>query len=265
MRQLEAQAKALAPVLSGLLNKALAGIRTEISEMLDALAKQLRSEIPAPAPIEEIAKQAAALVPAAKPIDIDAVAKQALALLPAPAAIADIAKEAAALIPAPAPIEEIAKQAAALVPTPKPGADGKSVTIDEVMASLEGLVAKWALEFERRAQDTLQRAVDRLPVPKDGLDGLGFDDLNVEYDGAGGVTLRFMRGDQTKEFAFRLPVFVDCGVFKEGGDYQQGNGVTFGGCFWIAQKDHPQGKPGNSDDWRLAVKKGRDGRDAGDK
>lgn len=145
------------------------------------------------------------------------------------------------------------------------GVDGKGVTIDEVMSGLEGLVAKWALEFERRAQDMLQRAVDRLPVPKDGLDGLGFDDLDVVHDGTGGIILRFARGEQKKEFALQLPTLVDRGVFKEGSDYKMGNGVTFGGCFWIAQKDNPEGKPGSSDDWRLAVKKGRDGRDAGDK
>jgi hypothetical protein len=46
--------------------------------------------------------------------------------------------------------------------------------------------------------------------------------------------------------------------------YRKGDGVTWGGSFWIAQKDAPEGRPGLSDDWRLAVKKGRDGRDGRD-
>lgn len=83
----------------------------------------------------------------------------------------------------------------------------------------------------------------------------------MESDEDGNVKLKFVRGDQVKEFAIRLPVFKDMGVFREETDYLKGHGTTFGGSFWIAQKDAPQGKPGLSDDWRLAVKRGRDGKD----
>lgn len=96
---------------------------------------------------------------------------------------------------------------------------------------------------------------------RDGVDGLGFDDLSVEQDDDGRVTLRFVRGDRIKEFALRFPVFIDRGVYREGETYERGNGATFGGSYWLAQKDGALGKPGHSDDWRLAVKKGRDGRD----
>lgn len=95
----------------------------------------------------------------------------------------------------------------------------------------------------------------------DGIDGLGFDDLTVEHDGERGFTLKFQRGDQVKAFPFRLPVVIDRGVHRDGNDYERGDGVTFGGSFWIAQKDKPADKPGTGDGWRLAVKKGRDGRD----
>jgi hypothetical protein len=126
---------------------------------------------------------------------------------------------------------------------------------------LETVVAKWALDFERRAADLLQRAVDKFPVPKDGRDALDLDDLSVEHDGDGNVTLRFVRGELRKEFSIRLPRFKDCGVFREGVEHRAGDGVTWGGSFFIAQKDAPAGKPGESDDWRLAVKRGRDGKD----
>lgn len=98
----------------------------------------------------------------------------------------------------------------------------------------------------------------------DGKDGLGFDDLTVESDDDGTVTLKFVRGDQVKAFDIRLPVFKDRGVFRPADDYKSGHGVTYGGSFWIAQKDAPQGAPGASEDWRLAVKKGRDGKDGKD-
>lgn len=50
------------------------------------------------------------------------------------------------------------------------------------------------------------------------------------------------------------------GVFEEGVMYAKGDGISFGGSFWIAQTE-TQDKPGTSQNWRLSVKKGRDGRD----
>lgn len=151
------------------------------------------------------------------------------------------------------------------------GADGKSVTIDEVEAQIESHFAKWALGFEIRASELMQRTIDRLPQPRDGRDGergadgrdgLGFDDLSVEFDGERSAVLRFVRGDVVKEFPLRLPTTIDRGVHKSDVEYQRGDGVTLGGSWWIAQKDAPAGKPGDPDSgWRLAVKAGRPGKD----
>ncbi len=96
---------------------------------------------------------------------------------------------------------------------------------------------------------------------RDGVDGLGFDDLNVVHDGARRFTFRFARGDQVKEFPFTLPVVLDKGVYKAGDEYEPGDGVTYGGSFWIAQ-DKTQDKPDSGKGWRLAVKRGRDGKSA---
>jgi integrin beta 3 len=95
---------------------------------------------------------------------------------------------------------------------------------------------------------------------KDGVDGLGFDDLTFEHDGERGFTLRFVQGDRTKEFAFEVPVVLDRGVWKEGAAYAKGDAVTWAGSLWIAQKD-TDSKPEGGDGWRLAVKRGRDGKD----
>lgn len=143
----------------------------------------------------------------------------------------------------------------------KNGEHGKSVTVDEVLPAFEVLMTKALLDFERRSMDVLQRAIDRMPVPKDGRDGMGVEDMQAEHDGDGNITLRFARGEVAKEFKFHLPRFKDCGVYREAERYQRGDGVTWGGSFWIAQKDAPQGKPGTPDcGWRLAVKAGRDGK-----
>lgn len=153
----------------------------------------------------------------------------------------------------------------------KPGADGKSVTIEDVAQLVSGKMAEWALDFERRAHDVLQRAIERVPPPKDGrdgidgkdgADGLGVDDLDFDLDlDAGEMVVVFARGDVRREFRKAIPLLVDRGVFKADEQYRHGNVVTWGGSAWIAQKSAPAGKPGESPDWRLAVKHGRDGRD----
>lgn len=189
-------------------------------------------------------------------------------------ALADVRREA----------QEAIDSAVKSIPVPKDGKDGKdgadgkdgeSFTIEDAEKLLDSKMARWELDFERRANDTLQRAIDRLPVPKDGkdgepgkdgADGVGFDDLECEYDGERTISLVFAKGDRVKRFDVTLPVVIDRGVYKQGTDYEAGDGVTWGGSYWIAQKSAPTGKPGEpgSEGWRLAVKRGRDGRDGKD-
>jgi integrin beta 3 len=75
----------------------------------------------------------------------------------------------------------------------------------------------------------------------------------------GGRTLRLAIGDTVHEI--KTALVLDAGVWKEGATYAAGDGVTLGGSFFIAQAE-TSAKPGKSDDWRLAVKRGSDGRDA---
>ena len=74
----------------------------------------------------------------------------------------------------------------------------------------------------------------------------------------GGRTLRWAIGDIVHEI--KTAIVLDAGVWKEGASYVAGDGVTLGGSFFIAQTA-TTAKPGKSDDWRLAVKRGNDGRD----
>jgi hypothetical protein len=75
----------------------------------------------------------------------------------------------------------------------------------------------------------------------------------------GGRTLRWAIGETVHEI--KTAIVLDAGVWKEGAAYVAGDGVTMGGSFFIAQAD-TSAKPGKSDEWRLAVKRGSDGRDA---
>ena len=74
----------------------------------------------------------------------------------------------------------------------------------------------------------------------------------------GGRTMQWSMAGKVHEV--KTAVVLDAGVWKEGAAYNRGDGVTLGGSFFIAQTD-TSAKPGKSDDWRLAVKRGNDGRD----
>lgn len=169
-------------------------------------------------------------------------------------------------LPKPPTIEEVKAAVLAEMPAPQKGEkgeDGKSFTIEEVRALVRDAVeqeqAKWALEFERRAQDTLRSACDRIPVPQNGRDGLGFEDMTLEHDGERKFALVFSRDGREVRKEFSLPVVLDRGYYERGKSYAPGDGVTSKGSFWIAQVDTDLA-PGESDDWRKAVSKGRDAR-----
>lgn len=147
-----------------------------------------------------------------------------------------------------------------------PGEPGKSVTLADIEPLLKSMQAEWALDFERRAQDLFQKAIDAIPKPKDGkdgkdgADGIGWDDMTVEHDGKRTVTLKWVKGETETSADIIFPVPLDAGFYKEGMPVQQGDGVTFGGSYWIAQKDTTTKPEIGNPDWRLAVKKGRDAR-----
>jgi hypothetical protein len=123
------------------------------------------------------------------------------------------------------------------------GADG----VDVDMAAVERRIGEM-VEALPKAKDGADGA--------DGIDGLGFDDFDL-VEGERGLTLRFARGEVVKEFP--LPVVIDRGVWRQQ-EYTKGAGVTWSGSFWIAQRDTAD-KPETSDAWRLAVKRGQNGKD----
>lgn len=152
-------------------------------------------------------------------------------------------------------------EALAALPVPK---DGTSVTLDDVKGLVESNMATWALDFERRAQDLLQRVADKMPTPKNGRDATSLDDIDLVLGGDGRtVMLRFLGGDQVREKSIKLATIIDRGVFKRGETYEPGDAVSWGGSLWVAQadtSDAPEESRGGKP-WRLAVKKGQNGKD----
>lgn len=94
-----------------------------------------------------------------------------------------------------------------------------------------------------------------------GRDGFSLDDFDVERGNDGRTfVLKFDRGDTRHEYELTFPVPVYCGVFKEAAEYVPGDMVTWAGSLWHCDKATTD-RPG-TDSWTLAVKKGRDGKDA---
>lgn len=95
---------------------------------------------------------------------------------------------------------------------------------------------------------------------KDGRDGFSLESFDVE-PGKDGRTyiLKFSGNGVRHDYELTFPVPVYCGVFKQGDEYFPGDIVTWGGSAWHCDKETTD-KPG-TENWRLMVKKGRDGKD----
>jgi hypothetical protein len=95
---------------------------------------------------------------------------------------------------------------------------------------------------------------------KDGRDGIDLDSFEaIVLDDDRTIELKFASGDVERVASFKWPTMIYRDVFKEGAAYQQGDVVTWGGSLWHCDKA-TSAKPG-TDDWTLACKKGRDGKD----
>lgn len=138
----------------------------------------------------------------------------------------------------------------------KDGADGAALTVADVVDWLEANFAKWALAAERRVYDTAEKAVAAMPRAKDGVDGVRVEDFELV-----GRMLTLKHGDKVlKQVRLAFPVYH--GVYEPDTTYDADDMVTFGGSVWVAGAE-TMSKPGTEGSpWKLAVKKGRDGRDA---
>jgi hypothetical protein len=103
---------------------------------------------------------------------------------------------------------------------------------------------------------------DGLPG-KDGRDGIALDSFEaVVLDDDRTIELKFASGDVERVASFKWPTIIDRGVYKAGDTYEPGDAATWGGSLWIAQRSTTDKPDGPDSGWRLAVKKGRDGKDA---
>jgi hypothetical protein len=165
--------------------------------------------------------------------------------------------------------EEIVSEAVAAglakVPPPEKGEKG-----DQGEAGAAGADGRgWAKSFIDRDGNLVATFTDGSTenlgciVGKDGQpgrDGFSLQDFDVIPVDERTVELKFAQDGATHSYELVFPVPVYRGVFKEGQAYQRGDMVTWGGSLFHADKA-TLAKP-ESEDWRLCVKKGRDGKDA---
>lgn len=92
---------------------------------------------------------------------------------------------------------------------------------------------------------------------QDGRDGTDLAEVEFDYDGERGLVIRGTRGEIVKH----LPIPLDRGYWREGLKAEKGDVYTEDGSAWIALKATDK-KPsvGNTEDWRMFARRGRDGR-----
>jgi hypothetical protein len=214
--------------------------------------------------------------------ELDRIVAEHVARLPVPAAGKDgaagrdgVAGKDADPAAIAAELERIVAEHVARLPVPDAGKDGTPGRdgIAGKDADPAAIAAQLAPELERIVVDHIAR----LPVPvagKDGVPGEAGRDGKDGRDGRDGkdadmtIAVELVRNEMARQIAALDKVkgdpgvsLVDRGVYKTGETYQPMNVATFGGSLWIAQEE-TAAKPGESKAWRLAVKCGRDGRDA---
>ena len=254
MREIEAQAKALAPIFSRVIEQAKSDLRAEFNQQVAERDER----------IKDLEKQLSENL-----IDESAIIERILEAIPKPVD-GENGKDGADADPD--FIKEMVAEAVAQIPVPDngkdgcdgiDGKDGVSPSAEEVAACFERQFSDLQLSWERQARESVERAIDRIPLPSDGKDGrdafdIGDLDINLAQDGRT-LEFKFSQGENQVEKSIRLPIPIDCGQYRSGNTYERGDGVSFGGSFWIAQCETDQ-KPGLDKSWRLATKKGRDGK-----
>lgn len=134
----------------------------------------------------------------------------------------------------------------------KDGADGIGATGAMIDANGELIITL--------SNGTLQRCgvvVGRDGSP--GRDGADLSDVDFEYDGERGITVKAKGGQVVRRY--EMPVVIDKGYWRDGLSAKAGDAYTHDGSLWIALRETST-KPGvgSKSDWRLAVRKGRDGK-----
>lgn len=180
----------------------------------------------------------------------------------------------------PAVIQAAVKAAVDALPMPKDGLDAEPVTDQQLAAAVakhlaahppqagaDGVGLAGAM-IDRSGEliiTTTKGEAIRLGVVvgrdgEDGQNGISFDTASGEYDSERGFVITLGSGERRTELV--LPYMVHRGFHRDGLGMKAGQSVTHDGALWIAKRATAS-RPclENTDDWILAARKGRDGKD----
>ncbi|HUH38764.1 MAG TPA: hypothetical protein VL027_12550 [Spongiibacteraceae bacterium] len=164
-------------------------------------------------------------------------------------------------------VDEAVKSAVAAIeiPEPRDGEDGRDALQLEILPAIDpgksyprgsyakhagGLWRSYESTHEMRGWECIVEGIAEHRIEQ--IDERSFDAVSV-----------LSSGHEVRK-TISMPVVIDRGVYRAEAEYQAGDGVTWGGSYWIATKGAPIGKPGEpgSEGWRLAVKRGDKGASA---
>jgi hypothetical protein len=283
LRELEAQAEFLAPVIAAAVAKAVAPLNLELADLRKCLADRPMPVEPEKVDLEALAQSAAALVvlPEVKdgkdadPVDLEALAKAAAEFVQLPTIdIALLAAEAAKLVDVPEPIpgkdadpvdlQALARSAADLIVVPevRQAEDGRDAIDVEILPAIEE-----AKQYPRGTYAAHRGGLWKSYERTHGMRGWecivdGIDGVSITQDGDREFSVKLMKSSgQEVAQKFALPIQIYKGVHKDGEAYDAHDNVTWAGSQWTSTKAENTDKPGSSDAWTLCVKAGRNGKD----
>jgi hypothetical protein len=284
LRELEAQAEALAPVIAAAVRKAVAPLMEAMAERDELIKELIKERELEKAELPDLAAIAALVeVPVpkdgepgkdAEPVDLEALAKAAAALIVLPevkdgkdADPVDL-EAVAALVKVPevekVDVDAIARAAAELIPVPailepQHGRDAIDLeilpAIDETKQYPRGTYAAhrgglWKSYERTHAMRGWECIVE------------GIDAVNVVQNGDREFSVTMVKSSGAEVVQkFALPIQIYKGVYRDDEAYEAHDNVTWGGSQWTSTKAANTDKPGSSDAWVLCVKAGRPGKD----
>lgn len=170
-------------------------------------------------------------------------------------------------------VELRVKEEVAALPAPAPGKDAAPITDDQIAAAvakylqanpppkgIDGVgLAGFMIDREGVLVATTSKGETIRLGCVVGRDGVGFDDVEFEFDGERTVTAKFVRGGSVlKSVPWKFPVIIDKGYWKEGVKAEKGDAMTEAGTLYIALRDTAEKPSTGAKDWRIGARKGRD-------
>ncbi len=156
-------------------------------------------------------------------------------------------------------IDDGVKSAVAALPVPKDGVPGKDgLGLASALIDRDGALVVTLTDGSTKSLGPV--------VGKDGengKDGEAFtlDDFDIIPLDERTIKMAFTKGEVMHSFELAIPALIYRNVWREGETYQRGDMVTWAGSIWHCDKGDCTTKP-DGGDFTLAVKRGRDGKDA---